>query len=191
MTSPYRSELLALARRAVRAAAENAPAPRADPSRLEAWMREPGCCFVTLRTLDGRLRGCIGRLEPDLPLHECVVQSAIAAASRDPRFEPVRPDEVDALRIEIHVLGPTRRVHGPSEVEVGRHGVVLRAAGRRGVLLPSVAVEHGLDATRFVEAVCHKAGLPVDAWRRSDAVLEVFETLSFAEPECGAVDAGG
>jgi len=137
-------------------------------------------CFVTLRS-DDQLRGCIGGLEPRLPLAEAVREMTAAAAMRDPRFRPVEAAEVETIRIDISVLGPPRVVASPAHVRIGEHGVIVRAGERRGVLLPQVALEHGWDALTFVEHTCLKAGLPSDAWQRADAVIEVFAAHLVAE----------
>jgi AMMECR1 domain-containing protein len=92
------------------------------------------------------------------------------------------PDtELAAIDIEISVLGALRRIAGPAEVVIGRDGVVVEGRGRRGLLLPHVAVEAGWGAEAFVERTCLKAGLARDAWRRGDLVLSVFPTQVFSE----------
>jgi AmmeMemoRadiSam system protein A len=109
------------------------------------------------------------------PLGECVRAMAGAAALSDPRFAPVGPQEVDELVVDVSVLGPPRRVRSPDEVVVGRHGLVISRGTHRGVLLPQVAVDHGLDRDAFLSATCDKAGLPRGAWRDPGTTIEVFE----------------
>ena len=139
--------------------------------------------FVTLR-IDGALRGCIGHVDTSRPLLETVRRVAAAAAMEDPRFPPVEGDELSALVIEVSVLGPLAPCPGPDGVEIGRHGVVVEQGERRGLLLPQVAVEQGWDADTFVAAVCAKAGLSPQAWRRA-ASLQVFEAEVFSEDDGG------
>jgi AmmeMemoRadiSam system protein A len=136
--------------------------------------------FVTLHKR-GQLRGCIGTLQAREPLAAAVRSSAISAATQDPRFPPVSPDELPELEIEISVLSPMRPVAGADEIEVGRHGVVVRQGMRSGVFLPQVAPEQGWDRDTMLDILCaQKAGLPADAWRRG-AQLEVFTSQVFGE----------
>lgn len=139
----------------------------------------PRGVFVTLRKR-GSLRGCIGYVEPIRPLGRAVVETAVLAASEDPRFPAVREDELGTLAFEISVLTPARDLSEPREVEVGRHGLIISRDGRRGLLLPQVATENGWDRETFLEEACLKAGLPRDAWRRG-AKIQVFEAVVFGE----------
>jgi uncharacterized protein (TIGR00296 family) len=104
----------------------------------------------------------------------------VSAATGDPRFPPVGRGELSGLDLEVSVLGPREAIGGPDEILVGRHGVIVERDGRRGVLLPQVAVEWRWDAARFVAETCRKAGLPSDAWQRG-ARLWRFEAEVFAE----------
>ncbi|MBN2264665.1 MAG: AmmeMemoRadiSam system protein B [Candidatus Aminicenantes bacterium] len=135
--------------------------------------------FVTLRR-SGELRGCIGLIEPTLPLGQAVVRAAIYAATEDPRFPPVRAAELRELRVEISVLTLPREIDDPRRVKVGTHGLIVERDDRRGLLLPQVPVEHGWDRETFLGECCVKAGLPRDAWRRG-AKLSVFEAIVFHE----------
>jgi AmmeMemoRadiSam system protein A len=144
-------------------------------------LRERGAAFVTLRRRrDRELRGCVGYVEPLFPLVEAVTRAATAAATADDRFDPVTDAEVSSLSIEISALGPTQLIRA-EEVEIGTHGLIIRCAGRSGLLLPQVAVEHGWDLTAFLEQTSRKAGLPKDAWRQPEAELLAFTAQVFAE----------
>jgi AmmeMemoRadiSam system protein B/AmmeMemoRadiSam system protein A len=143
--------------------------------------------FVTLRQ-GGKLRGCIGNYRSDQasPVGLLLGQAAPAAAVKDPRFPPVGPGETSLLRIELTPLHSFRRVDLPGRdriraVVVGRHGVVLRADGKRGLFLPQVATENGWDAPTFLDRLCQKAGLPSGAWTWDHAELLTFEGEPFAE----------
>ncbi|MCK4429710.1 MAG: AmmeMemoRadiSam system protein B, partial [Candidatus Aminicenantes bacterium] len=133
--------------------------------------------FVTLKK-GGRLRGCIGFIEPALPLYQTVIQAAIYAACRDARFIPVSPHEIKDLKIEISVLSPLKKIKNPRLVEVGRHGLVIAKADKKGLLLPQVAVENHWSRETFLQQACLKAGLPHDAWK-SDADVFIFEAIVF------------
>ena len=142
-------------------------------------LKEKRGAFVTL-TVEGDLRGCIGYPLPVKPLDETVVEMAVAAASQDTRFEPLRPDEMGKLGIEISVLGLPEPVGDPGEVEVGRHGIIVSQGWNKGLLLPQVPVEHGWDRETYLGHGCLKAGLPPDAWKKG-AKIEVFTAQVFSE----------
>lgn len=133
--------------------------------------------FVTLKK-QGQLRGCIGFIEPVLPLHQAVMQASIYAACRDSRFLPVTRDELDDLKVEISVLSPLKKIINLNRITVGKHGLVIAKDGKRGLLLPQVAVEHNWTRETFLEQACLKAGLPKNAWR-SGAEIFVFEAIVF------------
>ncbi|MBI3723081.1 AmmeMemoRadiSam system protein A [bacterium] len=174
-----RHTLLALAREAIEAHVRRARAPgkgeRGTP-RLEA----PGAAFVTLRRSDGELRGCIGTTRFERPLVDLVPDLAVSSASSDRRFDPVEPGELDDLRISISVLSPLEPAR-LGEIEIGRHGLVVRRGGSSGLLLPQVASERGWDERTFLEETSRKAGLGHDAWRKPDATVLWFTAESFGE----------
>ncbi|MFH2006522.1 MAG: AmmeMemoRadiSam system protein A [bacterium] len=177
-----RKELLRTARATLREYLATGKVPPGKPDREK--LHRPAGSFVTLKTHpDGRLRGCIGTFSTDTPLYQCIQQMAVSAGTRDPRFDAVEPDELDQLTIEISVLSPRQRLERPEELIVGRHGVYITQGRRHGVLLPQVAVEHGWDRETFLGHVCQKAGLPTDAWKNPDAVLEVFTADVFGEDD--------
>lgn len=176
-----RAELLRIARQTVAATAKGDNPPKVDVDQLPAALRAKGACFVTLEEHE-ELRGCIGNMIADGPLYEAVVHNAISAAREDPRFPPVRPNEVDQLHIEISYLTPMQRVANPTEIVVGRHGLLMALGNRRGVLLPQVAYERGWSREEFLGETCRKAGLPPDAWKQPAAEISSFEAEVFGEP---------
>ena len=171
-------ELLRIARATLKEHARSGKLPPGKPHRDRLLV--PAAVFVTLHR-DGDLRGCIGTTSPDRPIYRAVQEMAVAAATRDPRFPPVGNDEIQAIDIEISVLGVLQRVASPTEIVIGRDGVVIEGRGHRGLLLPQVAVESGWDAQSFVERCCQKAGLSRDAWRTGDLEISVFPTQVFSE----------
>ncbi len=143
----------------------------------------PRACFVTLRRRDGgALRGCRGETHACRPLYAAVALMAAAAALDDPRFLPVRREELPLLRIEISVLTPLVDLC-PEAVTVGRHGLLVTRGRAVGLLLPQVAAEWGWEREAFLAATCIKAGLPADAWRRPGTQLRGFECEVFGEAE--------
>jgi hypothetical protein len=164
--------LLDLARRAVRAAVDGNPAPAADTAR-HPWLERPSDAFVTL-TERGELRGCMGTLEAGMPLGQAIVRAAGMAATRDPRFPPVLPPELERLHLEVSVLAPPAPLDDPADFVPGRDGIVVEARGRRALLLPQVATEMGWGTAEMLDAVCLKAGLRADAWRDPATRLLAF-----------------
>lgn len=143
---------------------------------------EPSGAFVTLHK-NGKLRGCIGYIEPVKPLIRTVQEVAIKAAFEDPRFPPLEAEELDQISLEISVLSPLEPITDPSEIEVGKHGLVIEFVNRRGLLLPQVATEYGWDAKKFLENVAMKAGLPPEAWKHPAAKLYRFSAEVFGEEQ--------
>ncbi len=150
----------------------------------EQWLGRHAGAFVTLYIGD-ELRGCIGRIHANGPLFEVVQEMAVAAAGRDPRFLPLRLDEVDSLSIEISVLSELQVVEDYSQIEVGRHGLLISSGVRSGLLLPQVPVEWGWDRDTFLSHTCLKADLPEDFWRFGHPQVEIFtaEIISEADLE--------
>jgi uncharacterized protein len=179
-TGAERTALLDLARAAVRAAAFGAPPPDL-PADLPPRLCDPAGAFVSLHDAAGELRGCIGSVELDGPLGDLVVRMAVAAATRDPRFAPVGPDELDGLRVEISVLSPMRPVM-PDDIDPAVHGVCIRLGRRHAVLLPQVAAERGWDRETLLAHLCEKASLPATAWRTPAAALFAFTIVAVEGP---------
>lgn len=135
--------------------------------------------FVSLHEKGGALRGCIGYVEPIKPLLQTIVDMAIACATKDPRFDPVTPDEFPNLDLEVSVLSPLEHVRRVEEIQVGKHGLMIKKGYYSGLLLPQVAVEFGWDRAQFLRETSRKAGLSADAWKESDAKLYVFSAQVF------------
>lgn len=170
-----RSTLLRLARHAITTTLVEQRVP--DVPEVDDALRQMLGAFVTL-TKGGHLRGCIGYPEPVFPLHETIMRGALAAAFEDPRFPPVTARELPDLHIEISVLSPLAPITA-DQVEIGVHGLVIEHGRARGLLLPQVPVEWGWDLETYLHHLCHKAGLPGDAWRNGATLYgftaEVFE----------------
>jgi AmmeMemoRadiSam system protein A len=183
LSEAERSELLARARRAGASALGTAVSgpPLPEPS---GRLVEPGMCFVTW-TRTGRLRGCIGSLEPVRPLWADVEANAVHALLRDPRFPPATPKEFPLYRVEISVLSPFVVAEDPTAIEIGVHGLLVEKGRRRGLLLPQVAVQWAWDVETFLRQVCLKAGLPETAWKEDGfppATVSTFTAEVFGEP---------
>ena len=148
--------------------------------------------FVTLTTHPSdSLRGCIGYPEPIMPLIDAIKDAAVSAASRDPRFPPVKPEELRTIKVEVSLLTPPAEVSvkKPSdlvkEVKVGEDGLIVQRGFARGLLLPQVPVEMGWDAEEFLCQTCLKAGLMPDAWLQQGTRIFKFQAEVFSEDEPG------
>lgn len=155
--------------------------PPVYPPYSEGCLQTAGA-FVTLKT-GGELRGCIGTMVGRRVLGETIKIMAKEAAFEDPRFEPLRAEELDLIDIEITVLGPLKKIADESEIILGVHGVYLICRGRAGVFLPQVAPEWGWDTPTLLTNLCRKAGLAPGSWRDPGAALYIFEGLEFDEKE--------
>jgi len=171
--------LLQLARNAIQAALRQGGKKLPAVGSLSPLLREKRGTFVTLWTED--LRGCIGFPYPVKPLAEAVQEAAVSAAFQDPRFPPLGAEELEGLEIEISVLTLPRPLE-PSQVKVGVHGLIVSREDRSGLLLPQVAMDHGWDATTFLDQTCMKAGLPKGSWRKN-AKVSGFEAQVFSESD--------
>jgi AmmeMemoRadiSam system protein A len=174
LSEQEKKELLLLAYSTVKSYVQKNKIP--EYKTENANFLQPCGAFVTLKK-HGQLRGCIGFIEPFLPLYQAVMQTSIAAC-RDSRFLPVTQDELDDLKVEISVLSPLRKIVNPEIVTVGKHGIMIEKEGKRGLLLPQVATENNWTRETFLERTCIKAGLPITAWR-SGADIFVFEAIVF------------
>jgi AmmeMemoRadiSam system protein A len=197
-----RRTLLRIAHQAILSALERRPFPEAPP--LPPGLEEPRGVFTTLYLRDElhgelhrelhresrseshleshrQLRGCVGYALPIAPLYRAVAETARAAAFDDSRFLPVTLEEASQLEVSLSVLSRLVSIH-PEAVEVGRHGLLISDGVRRGLLLPQVPVEYGWDRETFLEQTCRKAGLPLDAWRKT-ATIEAFTAEVFSDAD--------
>jgi AmmeMemoRadiSam system protein A len=146
------------------------PKVEADDPELNA-----NCgCFVTLKNHD-QLRGCIGQFVSDRPLVALVIEMAKASATGDPRFfgDPITPEELKQLDLEISVLSPLKKTNDPLSLRLGVDGIYIKRGCTSGCFLPQVATETGWDKEQFLSYCCsHKAGLAPDAWK--DPKTEVY-----------------
>ena len=146
--------------------------------------------FTSLHTLKGNLRGCIGYPEPVFPLIKATIGAAINAATRDPRFSPVTPHELDNLLIEVTILTPPENIEVkdpkeyPNEIEVGKDGLIIKKDFFSGLLLPQVAVDWDWNEEQFLSQCCVKAGLAPDQWVcDKDVEISKFQAEVFEETE--------
>ncbi len=145
--------------------------------------------FVTLNLAGPtaeRLRGCIGFPYPVKSLGDAIQEAAVAAATEDPRFPPLDPDELNSIVVEVSVLTTPKELEAPrrelpSKVSIGEDGLIVSQAYLSGLLLPQVATEYEMDQSEFLSQTCLKAGLRPDAWLDEGTKVQVFQAEVFAE----------
>jgi uncharacterized protein (TIGR00296 family) len=181
--------LVRLARRAVEVylrTGKQIPAPEQAPEKLKQHCG----VFVTINGIsDGKkeLRGCIGFPYPTDQLISAVIQSAISAATEDPRFLPLYSKELEKVVFEVSVLTPPVRIETkkakeyPLKIRVGTDGLIVERGICKGLLLPQVPVEWRWDEEEFLCQCCIKAGLPPDNWLLDGTKLYKFQAIIFEE----------
>lgn len=186
LTPEEKSTLIRLAREAIECGVNGQKLSPLDESSLSFHLREQGASFITL-TVHGQLRGCIGALEPYQPLADDVREHAVAAALQDPRFPPVQPEELNAIKIEVSRL--TRPIpleyDDADDLLTKLHpdvdGVILRdVTGRRATFLPQVW-EKIRNPAEFMDNLCHKMGMGHDSWRSRHFDVLIYQVEEFHE----------
>jgi uncharacterized protein (TIGR00296 family) len=160
------------------------------PENLSKKLLQPCGVFVTINSVTGEekeLRGCIGFPYPTMPLAQAVIDSAINAATQDPRFPPLSLNELEHVVFEVSVLTPPKliEVKNPrdygSQITVGEDGLIVERGVYKGLLLPQVPVEWGWDAQEFLCQCCNKAGLLADYWLRQGTKIYKFQAIIYEE----------
>jgi len=177
LTLTQQRALLQLARNAMAAYLAGLPMPAAEGPELK--LVHAGA-FVSLH-LGEQLRGCIGYVDDSRALPEALAETAIAAASRDPRFAPLTAEELDHVNIEISILSPLHKATSPADIALGQHGVMIKLGAHGGLLLPQVAERRNWEVETFLEQACRKADLPAAAWKDPDAAIFIFTAEVFSE----------
>jgi len=174
--------LLKLARNTIMSSLHNDPLPELPKSTLSEKLLIKGAAFVTLH-MRGHLRGCIGNIIATESLVYSVRNNALAAAFKDPRFEPVSIKEMEYIDIEISALTPPEEIDDVEDFEVGKHGIIMQRGFNQAVFLPQVAPEQGWDKETTLLHLSMKAGLPADGWRDPDVKFRVFQAVVFGEKD--------
>ncbi len=158
-------------------------------------LREPKGVFVTLLDIsrDRSLRGCIGSPFPGEPLIDLTLSSAIEAATMDPRFHPMKHEDMAHAIVEVTVLSQIEPIEArtiaeiPSKIVIGQHGIIVDGFGAKGLLLPQVALDEKFDSEEFLSECCMKAGLLPDTWLTGRVQVSRFEGQIFYEETPGGV----
>ncbi|MEM2320850.1 MAG: TIGR00296 family protein [Candidatus Bathyarchaeia archaeon] len=181
--------LVRLARRAV---LENLKDGRilSPPKDVSPNLLEKRGVFVTINSIVGgekSLRGCIGFPYPIYPLVRAVIEAAIESATRDPRFPPMKMEELNQVVFEVSVLTEPELIEVkspleyPSKIKVGEDGLIIERGFYRGLLLPQVPIEWGWNEEEFLCQCCLKAGLPPDCWLLKETKIYKFQAMIFEE----------
>ncbi len=175
--------LLELARRSIKHYLQNNTHLEIDESDLPSEkLKEERGCFVTLHNKPSNdLRGCIGLIIAQGKLYQNVIDYAVNAATRDPRFPTVKLLELDNLHLEISVMGPIEPLPSIDHIQLGRDGLIVSKGFSQGLLLPQVPIEWEWDLTEFLEHTCMKAGLDPQAYKDPDTKLTYFSAEVFSE----------
>lgn len=142
-------------------------------------LQEPRGAFVTLYSTKSEqkmLRGCIGTMLPVQPLYQAVINNTIAAALHDPRFSPVREEELSSIALEINVLTLPQKISSYEKIQLGRDGIIFHFGNVQAVFLPSVPIEFHWDLSQTLSQLALKAGLPATAWQAKEAWFEIFQS---------------
>lgn len=164
-TDTEKAELLKIAKKAIDEYVRNDKILNLEINNPK--FKSDGAVFVTIKK-KGLLRGCIGHIEPIMPLYESVLKNAIAACSSDPRFPPLKKEELKDVEVEISILSPLNKIENVNDIEIGKHGLVIKKGSHRGILLPQVATENKWNRQTFLEQLCFKAGLPPQTWKEAE-----------------------
>lgn len=172
------TQLLQIARLTLEEHLKTSKIPKLDIK--ESLLQNKGGAFVTLKK-NNQLRGCIGRMESNLPLYQ-TIQKMAAAAANDPRFPPLQLNELQDIKIEISLLSPLKKIKDINEIEMDKHGVMVKKGWRTGVFLAQVARETGWNKETFLSYLCsQKAGLSPNAWQKKAVEIFIFEAQVFKE----------
>ena len=173
--------LLTAARESIRSIFSNEKMPATDYSKFPIFKSKSGA-FVTI-TIKKKLRGCIGYITSTDPLFETVCNSAIQAATKDPRFQILKESEFENIELEISILSEPFPMNDYEEIEIGKHGLILEEEGRRALLLPQVPIEHNFNKDQFLSAICQKGGFPSNYWEKKLLNISLFTASVFSEKE--------
>ena len=158
--------------------------PIAIPEDCPKELNEKKGVFVTIYKKNTKqLRGCIGIPYPEMSLIEALIHAAISVCS-DPRFQPLRHEELEDIFIEVSVLTnpePVKTRNFDKEIEIGKHGLIIRKGLQGGLFLPKVPVEQNWGMEEYLENLCYKAGLTGDSWLDPNSRLSKFEAEVFEE----------
>lgn len=174
-------KLLKIARNTLNEYVKNGTIYKVKDDEITENIKIPCGAFVSLHK-DGQLRGCIGNFSRNIPLYKVVQEMTIASCSKDYRFNPVEPEELKDIEIEISVLTPLKKINSINEIILGKHGIYIVKDGRSGTFLPQVATQTGWTLEEFLgHCARDKAGIGWDGWKNAE--IYIYEAIVFSEKE--------
>ena len=185
MTKQDQKQLLSLARESILHYLKTGESLKEEPKKYSKELTEKRGTFVTL-TIDGELRGCIGNIEPVLPVYAGVMENAINAAFRDPRFNQLEQDEYEKIDIEISILTKPKNLEYKGaddlikKLKPDKDGVIISKNGYSATFLPQVW-EQIKSSEDFLSHLCIKCGLLANEWKKGDLKVQTYEVESFDE----------
>lgn len=180
LSKKSKKALLTIARSAIESKLSGQPAEFPETLLAIDELEREGGAFVTIH-LNGRLRGCIGLIESQMPLKETVYEMAYHAAFHDPRFPALTVNELPEIDLEISVLTKPKTIESPQQIRLGQDGIIFVKDNCRALFLPQVAPEQGWNLNATLSALSQKAGLSPSAWKMPDSHFEVFQAEYFDE----------
>jgi len=179
LTESDRITLLNLARKTLEEKIRYGKYSVPDTSSFSDNLKTYCGAFVSLH-IEGKLRGCIGHITGDTSLHETTQEMVVSSAIHDPRFHPVKPDELADIDIELSVLSPLKKISNLAEIQLGKHGILIKKGRNSGLFLPQVATETNWNLDEFLGHCSRdKAGLNWDGWKTAD--IFIFTADVFGE----------
>ncbi|MBR9675494.1 AmmeMemoRadiSam system protein A [Candidatus Woesearchaeota archaeon] len=178
-----KTKILRLARQSISSLYDDKQEPNLE--EYKEFSEEQGV-FVTLKK-KGELRGCIGYAQGYYSLNEAILKAARAAAINDTRFDPLRKEELDEIKLEVSILTKPEMIKARTpeeilkEIVIGEDGLILERSGFSGLLLPQVPEEQGWDAKEYLENLSYKAGLNKEAWREPGVKISKFQAIIIEE----------
>jgi AmmeMemoRadiSam system protein A len=180
-TKEDKQKLLSIARNSIIGRLKGTTSEGITPDEVPEKYLKPQGAFVSIY-VNNDLRGCIGKIESNIPLYETIQQTAISAAFHDTRFPSIKTEEIESMEIEISILTPLKKIESIDDIVPGKHGILIRKDIRSGTFLPQVAARTGWSAQEMLEECSErKAGLGRDGWR--DADIYIYEALIISEKE--------
>lgn len=174
LTKEEKEELLLLAKKTVADYVLHGKVTEVDVKNPR--LKANGATFVTIRK-NGDLRGCIGNIQPVMPLYRSVISNAVSSCSKDPRFPPMNREDMKDAEVEVSVLSSLEPLGDVKNIEIGKHGLFLVKGQDSGLLLPQVAEENRWDRNIFLEQLSIKAGLPKDSWKTAQLYKFTVEII--------------
>jgi uncharacterized protein len=184
MTESEKLTALRLARNAIESELLRSPLGRKD--QLTPLFSEEGAVFVTIKTKEGALRGCVGSLIAHRSLYDDIIENSLSSAFKDPRFPPLNITELPFIKIEISLLKTPSELNYSgaddllNKIVPNEDGLIIKYEDAQATFLPSVWEEIS-QKEEFISRLCQKAGLEADFWKSGKLEIYVYKAEKFSE----------